>query len=820
MTKRSPTGSETQIEPSGGDVLPSPRDTAAPTAPGSNGWPAGTRPWSSQDLEAEEGTEGGLDLGRYLAAVNRFKWLILAITIVGISGGVFATRFLPSVFRAAGTLWVEKVDENGSGPIRSGQLLDTYSWVQLLRSFELLEQVVRERRLFLLTESEAQRQQLSALRLTGGFIAGRYQFIVDEGGSGFTLRLVGAGAERGRFGDSVGTSFGFEWVPERVFAPGTTTEFVLRHPRDAAMAISSSLTAQPTGDGNLMTVELMGGDPEGTAETLNVLLARFIDLAADLKRARLTTAREVLDEQVAAAQRNLAAAEQELEQFRVNTITLPAERLGPVPAGLEATRDPVFADYFRMSLELDQKRHDREVLEEVLRRIPTAGVPIDRLATVAAALSSRELEAQIDRLVALKSERAALMSRYTEEHPAVQEVTGNLETLERRTIPGQLERLITAVDAQIADLEARVESASANLQAIPERTIEETRLVRAVDIADELYTDLRQRLQSAHLAEATSIPDVSILDRAAVPQVPIANRAPMIVLMAAAGSLGAALGLAILLDMFDRRVRYPEEVTKGLGLSLLGTIPRADHGRGSKRVLQVAQVVEAFRGIRLNLVHSFGPGGNAITITSPGAGDGKSFLASNLALAFAEAGYRTVVVDADTRKGQLHHLFQKERCPGLTDALTGTRAIAEVVHPTDFPHLEIIPCGTRSSRAPELLGSAGMHRLLTDLKARHDVVIIDSPPMGAGVDAFALASLTGHLLLVLRTGTSDREMTRMKLTVADRLPIRVLGAVLNDVRYSSSPRYYTGYSYYMPGYEAEDEKQELDSSAIGVLRGG
>jgi Mrp family chromosome partitioning ATPase len=100
-----------------------------------------------------------------------------------------------------------------------------------------------------------------------------------------------------------------------------------------------------------------------------------------------------------------------------------------------------------------------------------------------------------------------------------------------------------------------------------------------------------------------------------------------------------------------------------------------------------------------------------------------------------------------------------------------------------------------------------MAQLLVTLRANYDVILVDSPPLGAGVDPFVLGTLTGNVMLVLRTGVTDREYTEAKLDMLDRLPVRVLGAVLNDVRAGEAYGYYSYYSY-LPGYAANDEADE------------
>jgi len=214
------------------------------------------------------------------------------------------------------------------------------------------------------------------------------------------------------------------------------------------------------------------------------------------------------------------------------------------------------------------------------------------------------------------------------------------------------------------------------------------------------------------------------------------------------------------------------------------------------------------------VVHRHGSAGPVrLTITSPGKSDGKSFVASNLALAFADTGLRTLLVDGDVRRGRLHRTLGVARRPGLTDLLEGSVTWDQAVQTTAYKNLSFIACGFRSQAGPAMLSSVTMAQLLDGVRTSYDAVVVDSPPLAAGADGLALATVTGSLVLVLRAGVSDRELTETKLGVLTHLPVRVLGAVLNDVRPGGAYRYY---SYYLEGYEAHDEP---DAAQARVLRG-
>jgi tyrosine-protein kinase Etk/Wzc len=241
-----------------------------------------------------------------------------------------------------------------------------------------------------------------------------------------------------------------------------------------------------------------------------------------------------------------------------------------------------------------------------------------------------------------------------------------------------------------------------------------------------------------------------------------------------------------------------------MGLPILGVLPHVENRAAGPDDQHVAHVIEAMRSIRLSLVHFYGGEGPVVvTVTSPGVGDGKSFLCANLALACAEAGRPTLLIDGDARRGGLHRVLKRPRKPGLTDFLAGTLTLEQVTQTTTFPSLDFIGAGTRFRDAPELLGSPAMGALLERVRAQYRVILVDSPPLGAGVDPYTLGTLTGNLLLVLRTGTTNLALARTKLTVLDHLPIRLLGVVLNDVRPGGMYRYYS----YLSGYGTADERE-------------
>jgi capsular exopolysaccharide synthesis family protein len=238
-----------------------------------------------------------------------------------------------------------------------------------------------------------------------------------------------------------------------------------------------------------------------------------------------------------------------------------------------------------------------------------------------------------------------------------------------------------------------------------------------------------------------------------------------------------------------------------MGLPILGAVP---HIKGTMLTASsegLAQLAEAFRELRFAILHAHGSAGPLVlSLSSPESGDGKSMVAANLATVFADQGQRVLLIDADVRRGSLHRSLGLRRTPGLTDYLMGRLGLEDVTHKTETG-FSVILSGTRLQTGPELIGSPAMAHLIRDMRSKYSVIIVDTPPLSAGVDAYVLATLTTNLLLVLRTGVTDAQLAEAKLALLDRLPVRVLGALLNDVPRSRAYRYYS----YASGYQPEDE---------------
>lgn len=764
---------------------------------------------------------GSGNLSRIISALRRFRWVIAGLTLLGVGGGIVATRFIEPEYEVSARIWIETPNRSRVGtPIQGDELLEAKAWIELLTTFKVLDPVVRERKLFVNSGAVENARLFKNFELAADrrWIPGKFELAVDKTGKTYELKQrTGLYAEKGAVGDSIGLQLGFKWVPEfQKDDWGREIRFEVISPREASVALTRRLV--PTlRELNFLHLTLRDSDPEAAALTMNALIHQFVDEAAAQKRSKLTMLAEILDSQVVDQDRRLKDAEQRFESFRVGTVTMPREDV-PVASGLSFTQPTVYTSYFGQRNALDSLRRDRKEIEDVLRRSRTGEVAIDAFNTITAVRQAPDLQRVLGELSAMESALRDTAAMFTDQYPGTIRLKNRIDLMRTQTIPLYAEALIRQLALREREAETRIGTASRELQAIPVRAQTEARLRREVDQAEVLYRTLENSRQQAKLAEASAIPDVRIIDDAKPPTKPIRGGNLSLLLFGLLFGLGAGVALALVIDRFDPRFRYPDQVSKGLGLPILGTIPEIKRAKGQNASQdEAAQVVEAFRSIRMSLAHSFDATGPIVlTISSPSPGDGKSLIASNLALSFAEAGYRTVLLDGDIRRGSLHHTFGVERRPGLVDHLAGDASLTAILRPATHALLTLIPCGSRRHLGPELLGSARMRELMTHLKSTYQVVIVDTPPLGAGIDPFVLSTATGHLAIVLRAGETDRQLAEAKLQILDRLPVRLLGAILNDVRLKEGAYKYYRYSY---GYVADVEEEETVQLESGAKPG-
>ncbi len=751
----------------------------------------------------------GPKLQRAGSALNRFKWLIVLCAALGFGVGYSATRVIKPEYEVQARVLLEQgTGARGAregGPIMAEELLERTGWGELLTSYIVADPVVTDLALFVRPLAVRDSALFKQFDVGSSLKPGEYTLRVD--GNSWTLSVApGVLVERGAVGDSVGRAVGFRWQPTTLaLAAGRDIRFNVQTPREASNDLIKRLQKVSSNQSSFLVLRLTGRNAAATARTLNAWVAQFVSVATQLKKRTVMLSAEILEGQRSYAAAELDAAESALERYRVQTITQPNERQSVMP-GIELTTNPALAQYFSAKDTADRIQRDREALQRVLSEGKEAGVVTREAVLSIPSINTDPAAEQVRRLLAEQSDKEValrqLRVKYTDDYRDVKIAAEQLEQHRSALVPRALERYLNQLELREKQLVADIDRGGRDLRGIPVRAIEEQRLKRKVEVADVMYRSLDVEAARAKLAEAQAVPDIEVLDTAVAPLRPTQNTAPVLVLAGVGAGLLTGVLLALLLDRIDKRFRYPEQASVDLGLFVLGVVPVIKRSRRTS-TLGATQVIESFRTIRMNVRYAADPTRPmAFTITSPGPNDGKSLIAANLALSFAESGARTLLIDGDIRRGELSKDFQTPSKPGLVEYLDGTALVAEVLQPVAaHANLTLMPGGARRQRGPELLATARLSQLINQMCHEFDVVVVDSPPLGAGFDAFALSTATTNMILVLRNGVSDRKMAEAKLAVVDTLPIRVMGTVLNGIEMSGQYEYY---SYYQD-YAAVDE---------------
>jgi succinoglycan biosynthesis transport protein ExoP len=288
--------------------------------------------------------------------------------------------------------------------------------------------------------------------------------------------------------------------------------------------------------------------------------------------------------------------------------------------------------------------------------------------------------------------------------------------------------------------------------------------------------------------------DVEVMEKANVPSRPDGFKSRTLGMAAILGLL-VGVGLALGLDVLDSRLRSPDDARNLLGLPILGVVP---HQPGKLSIAAcglvahsdpMSEIAEAARSVRTAVYFaSRSAPCKTVLIASASKGDGKSVFASNLAIAMAQAGSRTLLIDADFRNPSLETIFDVQSGSGLSEVLAGRSPVEKAIRRTPIEGLEVLPCGPIPRNPSEMLNSQAFGKLIEQLSERYQYILLDSPPAMSVTDARILGAIADVTLYVVRTGHTSRKAADQGLDLLLSVGSRVLGAVANDVATAKGSR--------------------------------
>jgi tyrosine-protein kinase Etk/Wzc len=391
----------------------------------------------------------------------------------------------------------------------------------------------------------------------------------------------------------------------------------------------------------------------------------------------------------------------------------------------------------------------------------------------------------------LRIQQADLASRFTPNHPQYR-----------------------ALLAQIGAFEREKAGLQGQLRQLPDTEQGLFRLTRDVDVTNQTYRNLMDQAQQLDIARASAIGNARIVDPAAVNLDDPAWPKPLLTVVGgtAAGAL-LMIVFVMLRQTLNRGVEDPVDIEL-LGLPVYASIPYSERGReittrparqiGDQRLLALNAptdlAMEALRSLRTSLHFArFKTKNNMLMITAPSPNVGKTFVCANLAVTIAQAGQRVLLIDADMRRGTLHHALGVRSENGLSELISGQISLDEAIR--RVPGAESLAFISRGDVPPnpsELLMSPAFSQFLEQVAPRYDIVVIDTPPVLAVTDAAVIGHQTGTCLMVVRFGLNQQREIALAKQRLEQNGVEVKGAIFNGVQKRSGGHYAYTYYEYLP----------------------
>ena len=400
----------------------------------------------------------------------------------------------------------------------------------------------------------------------------------------------------------------------------------------------------------------------------------------------------------------------------------------------------------------------------------------------------------------------------------------------RRNLEQQLARFASSkasLEEELAAIQVELEQAEIQLeQAGDTDEASLTQLNTNLLALRDTHSRLLQSYEDLRIAEATSISNVLIDQRAEPPTRPISPNTRTNAMLAAVVGAMMAVAVAFVAEYFDDTIKSPEGIEAATGLSTLGTIRRLKVNNPAD-VLVVATeprspTAEAYRQLRTNLQYSgVDTELKTILVTSANAAEGKSTTASNLATALAQSGKKVILVDADMRRPTLHTLFGVDGSRGLSNLIVSGRLDQAFLKHTLIPNLMLLPAGRIPPNPAEFLGSERMKEVIGWLKDQANYIIFDSPPLLAVTDGAIMSQMTDTMILVASAGQTQYGTLAAAVKQIQALGSRIAGVVVNKVNVNSLQSY--SYYYYQQEYGSDDAngrkslRERLQSFGISIF---
>src|SRR5215468_4738186 len=529
---------------------------------------------------------------------------------------------------------------------------------------------------------------------------------------------------------------------------------------EAGSLFLSHVDVEPVPESRLVLVSITHEDPKEAALWANTLADIYIEQTLETRVDSARKAYEWLQGRLSATQSEMKEAQDKLfKSYQTQDLFVPEGSVSAVTSSItKLNEDYIQAQARRIAIEAALKQ---------ATEMRAKGLGLDALPQVAA---DPVVAGYNERIATLTVDLSRMAEKYKEGHPEVQKV-----------------------QAQIAQFKKTRDDRATQSR----KATELEALKKEADSAKNLYEVLLQKIKETDIAASIRSNNVTVVDRAAAPRWPVRPNRRKIGGAGLVFGLVAGLGLVFLRDYMANTFRDPEEVERYLHLDLLAAVPRYE--------LENAHLVtEAYQNLRTSLLFArHEEGGQVVLITGTAPQEGKTTTLVNLAKLLAGSGEKTIVLDCDLRRAQLHHRLELPREPGFTDYFVRHEELEAVIQPTRLPNLYALTAGPLPPNPPAMLARKNLGDLLEHLRGRFEWILVDSPPLASVTDALLLARHADLTVMVVQHLKVDKRLVRRSVAALRRATPNLLGAVLNAVDMQARGYHY----YYYQQSEADPGKR-------------
>jgi len=597
------------------------------------------------------------------------------------------------------------------------------------------------------------------------------------------------------------------------------------HPELQPVLVDVSVNQKPRT--SIFDLQAIGPTPEYTQAYLNAIMQKYLDFKKGMREDQGHNVTTAITEQLIQVEKDLRNGEDEMLEFqKENNIGFIQEE------GNSAAQYLVRLNQQYASLKTEYELLEKLDLDQNLDRSPNAkpdaaaspgpeqapeGMPFSDVGPEGDYLKAKQA------VQLLKAERDTLSKDLRPKHPKIirlQDAISKQENLIKLFRADAVEKLSTrrnSIGKQMENLQSNVKEWEKKALDLSQRLAQFNRLKGKVDRQKLLYDRLTNNLKEVGVSQVVDGADVvSIMEMATPPTSVRPGLLKSLLIGFGCGAL-AGIGILLLLDRIDDRMASFGEFQKHFSENVLGQIPR-EKTKGKITLLQPDDArhifAESYRNIRSSIFFMpyDGPRPKTLLITSAVPNEGKSTISANLAITFALSGAKTLLIDGDLRRGAQREAFDVSSRIGLSEVLQGEVNWQDVVVPTAYPSLFLLPRGKTLSQPSEHLLRESTDRLLQEVYHQYDYIIIDSSPVLAADDTTSLAPKIDATLFVVRLSYTSARLTKKSLELLYNRQVNVPGVILNYVDTSLPEYYYYQYSEYYNTPIPEESRHGLPTA--------